>query len=137
MIKIRDDLTGKLFIDERHCVDIINSLSHATAIVIKEDGTYDRVTYMEDDVRTWDNEAIIDATEEELETYRKYRRDFRIGDKVIITRGRKMLNETKEIKDFYRFVVPNTFGKKYTDYLVFTDGTKVNRFNVDFVREEE
>lgn len=114
-------------IDKRHTVDINNSISFATAIQINEDGSYDRVTYMEDDVRTYNNEAIIDATEEEKETYRKYMRRFKIGDTVKIVSGRKMKNEIKKVKDMFRFTVPNTYGKVYTDYLVFEDGTKVNR----------
>ena len=120
---------GNGMIDERHTVDTINNISFADAIQINEDGSYDRVTYIEDDVRTYDNEAIIDATEEEKETYRKYMRRFKIGDTIKIVSGRKMKNEIKKVKDMFRFTVPNTYGKQYTDYLVFEDGTKVNRLH--------
>lgn len=116
-------------IDKRHTVDIDNSITFATAIQINEDGTYESIIYMEDDVRTYDNEAIIDATEEEKETYRKYMRRFKIGDTVKIVSGRKMKNEIKKVKDMFRFTVPNTYRKQYTDYLVFEDGTKVNRLH--------
>lgn len=116
-------------VDKRHTVDINNSITFATAIQINEDGSYESIIYMEDDVRTYDNEAIIDATEEEKETYRKYMRRFKIGDIVKIVSGRKMKNEIKKVKDMFRFIVPNTYGKQYTDYLVFEDGTKVNRLH--------
>lgn len=123
MVILRD--IGK--VDNRHTVDIINSISFSTAIQLNEDGTYERVTYMIDDIRTYDNEAIIDATDEELETYRKHKGEFKIGDIVKIVAGRNMKGETKEIAKMFRFTVPNTYGKRYTDYLVFTDGTKVNK----------
>lgn len=116
-------------VDKRHTVDINNSITFATAIQINEDGSYESIIYMEDDVRTYDNEAIIDATEEEKETYRKYMRRFKIGDIVKIVSGRKMKNEIKKVKDMFRFIVPNTYGKQSTDYLVFEDGTKVNRLH--------
>lgn len=56
-------------------------------------------------------------------------RRFKIGDIVKIVSGRKMKNEIKKVKDMFRFIVPNTYGKQYTDYLVFEDGTKVNRLH--------
>lgn len=116
-------------IDNRHTVDIINSCSHATARQINDDGSYEDIIYMIDDVRTYNNEAIIDATDEELEIYRKNMKRFKIGDIVKIVSGRKMKNEVKKIKDMFRFTVPNTYGKQYTDYLVFDDGTKVNKLH--------
>ena len=116
-------------IDNRHTVDIINSYSHAIAIQINDDGSYEDIIYMIDDVRTYNNEAIIDATDEELEIYRKNMKRFKIGDIVKIVSGRKMKNEVKKIKDMFRFTVPNTYGKQYIDYLVFDDGTKVNKLH--------
>lgn len=116
-------------IDKRHTVDIISSYSHANAIQLNEDGTYDSVTYMIDDVRTYNNEAIIDATDDELESYRKYCRKFQKGDKVLINQGRKMRGQIKIVKSMFKFVVPHTYGKQYTDYLVFEDGTKVNKLH--------
>ena len=114
-------------VDNRHTVDIISSISFSDAVQLNEDGTYERVTYMIDDERTYSNEAIIDATDEELEIYRKYKREFKIGDTIKIVAGRKMKGEIKEIAKMFRYVIPNTYGKRYTDYLVFTDGTKVNK----------
>ena len=114
-------------VDKRHTVDIISSITFAKAIQINEDGSYDGVTYMTDDKRTWDNEAIIDADEEELELYRKRMKQFKVGDKVKIVDGRKMKGEIKIIKRMFRYTVPGTYGKQYTDYLVFTDDTKVNK----------
>ena len=47
------------------------------------------------------------------------------GDTVEIVKG-KLKGEIKVIKGFFRYVVPNTYGKQYTDYISFTDGTKTN-----------
>ena len=114
-------------IDTRHTVDIDNGITMSVAIQINEDGTYERVMYMIDDERTFGNEVILDATEEEKETYRKYRKRFRKGDKVKIIAGRKMKDEIKEIKDFFTFRPNGTYGHQDVEYLVFTDGTKVNK----------
>ena len=122
-------LVDKNKVDKRHTVEIINSYSHAIARQLNNDGTYEDIIYMIDDVRTYQNEAIIDATDEELEIYRKNMKRFKIGDIVKIVSGRKMKNEIKKVKDMFRFMVPNTYGKQYTDYLVFDDGTKVNKLH--------
>ena len=128
MVILRDENK----VDNRHTVDIRNSLSFADAVQINEDGTYDYVTYMIDDERTWNNKAIIDATDEEKEAYRKYCRNFEKGDKIKIVKGRKMLGEIKEVKDKFTYVIPNTYGKKKIYYLIFTDNTKVNEFYCEF-----
>jgi hypothetical protein len=52
------------------------------------------------------------------------------GDKVDIVKG-KMKGESKTISCFFKYVVPNTYGKKYTDYVVFTDDTKTNIANCE------
>lgn len=124
---------GNLKNDYRHTVATESNSCMAWAVQLNEDGTYEDVTYMIDDMRTWGNEAIVDATEEEKEAYRKFRRKFRKGDKVIINRGRKMRGEIKEVKDFYTFRPEYTYGHCDTNYLVFTDGTKVNRLHCDFI----
>lgn len=132
MVKVYNEELGKMEIDKRHCVDIINLYSFAKARMLNSDGTYEDVCYMDDDVRTYNNEAIIDATKEELETYRKYMHRFEVGDKVIINRGRKMKGETKIIKDFFTYRPAGTYNCD-TNYLVFTDGTKVNRLHCDIL----
>ncbi len=58
------------------------------------------------------------------------------GDNVIIKRGRKMVGETKVVKGYYRYNVAGTYGKQYTDYLLFTDGTKCNLQHCDVVGVE-
>ena len=118
--------------DMRHTVDTYSSISFADAIQLNPDGTYESVMYMIDDERTFGNQAIIDATEEELEAYRKYKRRFRKGDKVIIKRGRKMVGEVKEVESKFTYRPDGTYGHQDTDYLVFTDGTKVNKLHCDF-----
>lgn len=122
-------------VDNRHVVDIKNNYSFANAVVVVDSkkNEYEYITYMIDDKRTWSNEAIIDATEAEKEQYRKYTRKFKTGDKVVIKRGRKMLNEVKEIKDFFTYSPRGTYGHCDTHYLIFTDGTKVNRMHCDFI----
>lgn len=52
------------------------------------------------------------------------------GDIVDIVKG-KLKDNTKQIKGFFRYVVPNTYGKRYTDYIVFTDGTKTDIKNCE------
>lgn len=112
-------------IDNRHVVDIINN-SLATAIVINEDGSYERVTYMDnDDCRTWNNQCTIDATTEEKETYRKYKNDFRFGDKIKIISGRKMKGEIKTVESRYMYNVGALYQHGNIEYLKFTDGTNV------------
>lgn len=112
---------GEKEIDKRHTVNIVNSYTVAKAIQLNDDGSYEDIIYMTDDERTYNNEAIIDATSEELEAYRKYKKDFKVGDKIKIVSGRKMKDEIKTIKDIF------TYKAAYTDteYLVFTDNTKV------------
>ena len=120
-------------VDARHTVAIYNSISFADAVQITENGKYERVTYMTDDQRTFNNDAIIDATEEEKEQYRKYQRQFREGDKVIIARGRKMKGEVKIVSKMFTYRPYGTYGHQDVDYLVFTDNTKVNRMHCDFI----
>ena len=53
------------------------------------------------------------------------------GDAVEIVKGRGLpIGEHKIVKDTYRYTVANTYGRCFTDYLVFTDGTKTNIDNV-------
>lgn len=120
-------------IDERHTVDIDNGITMAVAIQINEDGTYERVMYMIDDERTFGNEVILDATEDELERYRKHMRRFRKGDKVKIVDGRKMRGEVKEVEDMFTYRPSGTYGHQDVEYLVFTDGTKVNRLYCEII----
>lgn len=112
-------------VDLRHVVDIDNG-SLATAIVLNNDGTYSRVTYMDnDDMRTWNNICEIDATPEELESYRKYKCDFRNGDQVQIVSGRKMKGETKTVDYKYTVNIEQLYQHGHINYLRFTDGTAV------------
>ena len=123
MVKIN----GKL--DTRITVDVIIHLSFAEAVQLNSDGSYEKITYMTDDVRDYNNEAIIDATPEQLETYRKYKNNFKIGDKVRIIKGRNMVGEEKVIAKFFTYRPNGTYGHQDIDYLVFTDGTKVNKLH--------
>lgn len=123
MVKIN----GKL--DTRITVDIILHLTFAEAVQLNENGSYEKVTYMTDDIRDYANEAIVDANEEQLEHYRKYRNKFKIGDKIKIIKGRKMVGEEKIVAKFFTYRPNGTYGHQDIDYLVFTDGTKVNKLN--------
>ena len=115
--------------DSRITVDIILHLSFAEAVQLNSDGSYEKVTYMTDDIRDYANEAIVDANEEQLETYRKYKNRFKIGDKIKIVKGRKMVGEEKIVNKFFTYRPNGTYGDQDIDYLVFTDGTKVNKLN--------
>ena len=55
------------------------------------------------------------------------------GDTIVIHRGRKMVGEVKKVKGYYRYDVPGTYGKQYTEYLLFDDGTKCNLQHCDVV----
>ena len=124
MVTIYKD-NGEKEVDKRHTVNIINGYSIARAIQLNQDGSYEDIVYMTDDQRTFNNEAIIDATSEELETYRKHKNQFKIGDIVKIISGRKMKDETKTIKDMFNYTFHSSYRTTEIKYLVFTDGTKV------------
>ena len=113
-------------IDKRTVVDIDNGYIRAAAVVINDDKTYSYITYMDDDdMRTWNNEAEIDATPEEIEAYRKYKNDFRFGDKIKIISGRKMKGEIKTVESRYTYNVGALYQHGNIEYLKFTDGTSV------------
>ena len=71
-----------------------------------------------------------EATEEEKHDFYNSLGFVFEGDKVGIVKG-KMKGESKTISRFFKYVVPNTYGKKYTDYVVFTDDTKTNIANCE------
>ena len=66
--------------------------------------------------------------EEILEFARQYRHYVFAGDKVNIIKG-KMKGESKVVAKYFKYVVPNTYGHAFTNYLVFADGTKTDIFN--------
>lgn len=78
------------------------------------------------------------ATEEEVkEFYRSLNFLFK-GDEVVIIKGRKIpVGEHKVIKGFSQFLVPNTYGHRYTHYVHFTDGTKTDIHNVKNVKTND
>ena len=79
-----------------------------------------------------DNLEHADEQEKKAFASQEYGTIFN-GDKVVIKRGRKMVGETKEVKGYYRYDVRGTYGKQYTEYLLFTDGTKCNLQHCDVV----
>lgn len=83
-------------------------------------------------------ENYREATEEEAKEFYRSLNFLFVGDEVVIIKGRKIpLGEHKVIKGFSKFVVPNTYGKRYTDYVHFTDGTKTNIRNVRNVKAND
>ena len=78
------------------------------------------------------------ATEEEVkEFYRSLNFLFK-GDEVVIIKGRKIpVGEHKVIRGFSQFLVPNTYGRRYTNYVHFTDGTKTDIHNVKNVKTND
>lgn len=69
------------------------------------------------------------ATDDEIKAYAHSRGYVYKGDEIAIVKGRKYVGETKIVKGFYRYYVAGTYGHQYVDYLLFTDGTKVNQDN--------
>lgn len=120
-------INGK--VDNRHVVDIENSISFSDAVVINSDGSYERVTYMLDDRGTWDNECIIDATPSEKEAYRKHINNFKIYDKIKIVSGRKMVGEIKTIESMFNVNI----NYKNIKYLGFSDGTKCQAIHCQII----
>lgn len=74
------------------------------------------------------------ATQEERKQFARVARNaiFK-GDKVLISRGRKMIGEVKVALNGYKYVVDGTYGRVWTNYLRFEDGTKVNIDHCDVV----
>ena len=58
---------------------------------------------------------------------------FLKGDILKITKGRKNVGYQGKVADTFRYYVQGTFKKQFTDYVVFEDGSKVNRMNCDYV----
>jgi hypothetical protein len=75
-----------------------------------------------------------EATEEEKHDFYNSLGFVFEGDIVEIVKG-KLKGEFKKIKGFFRYVVPNTYGKQYTDYITFTDGTKTNILNCQICKK--
>lgn len=83
-------------------------------------------------------ENYREATEEEVKEFYRRLNFLSVGDEVVIIKGRKIpVGEHKVIKGFSRFVVPNTYGKRYTDYVHFTDGTRTDIRNVKNVKADD
>ena len=127
MIKFFD---GK--VDARHTI-LTTGYMYKQALQINEDGTYELVFYKDlDDVRYSGAEVVFDATDEEIENYRRYSRRFKKGDLVEIKRGRKMVGQTKTVSYVSYFRPRGTYGHDDVRYLNFTDGTKVASKHCDF-----
>ena len=71
---------------------------------------------------------FIMASEEEKRAYLNKNGIVFMGDVVTVEKG-KLKGTAKSVSGYYRYIVPNTYGKAYTDYLIFNDGAKTNIFN--------
>lgn len=71
---------------------------------------------------------FIMASEEEKRAYLNKNGIVFTGDSVTVAKG-KLKGMVKTVSGYYRYIVPNTYGKAYTDYLIFEDGTKTNILN--------
>jgi len=118
---------------------------------ISNDTFYNPDTNEEVSHITWDNDdnrvelamkewrecpSVIDDVESPI--YRKWMHKHKkalLGDKVIISRGRKFKGEIKQIKSEFTYILDGTYGKGEIDYWVFTDGTKVAKHNCDLYLE--
>lgn len=88
----------------------------------------------------WGCEDITDlkietATAEEQKQFWQKKGFIFENDFVKVVKGKNFLGQTKQVKKFFRFYVPNTFNKKYVDYVVFTDNTKTNINNIKPILE--
>ncbi len=66
--------------------------------------------------------VVIDATEDTRIKLKLHSNIIELGDEILISSGRKMLNQTKVVKSEYTY---NTGYGQSVDYYVFTDNTKV------------
>lgn len=96
-------------------MDFLAPITEEFIVALFDDGTRDR----------WNGEEL--CTEAEVKEYAHKDGYVFKGDAVVIVSGRKMLGEVKTVKDFFRYQVAGTYGHKYTDYIRFTDGTKVQQ----------
>ena len=68
------------------------------------------------------------ASEQEKHIFANSKGFYFLGDSVEIYKG-KLKGQVKVIKSQFRYVVPNTYGKAFVNYLVFDDGTKTKMSN--------
>lgn len=100
-------------------LDTLTPINKSGIAILLHDGT---VEYYED------NQVIpnyAEATEDDIKALAHSRGFYFIGDTVDIVKG-KLKGTSKRIVNEFKYVVPNTYGHVYTDYLVFDDGTKTN-----------
>lgn len=71
---------------------------------------------------------FIMASEEEKKAYLNKNGIVFVGDLVEVAKG-KLKGAKKTVNGYYKYIVPNTHNKVYTEYLLFDDGTKTNIFN--------
>ena len=120
-------------VDSRPTLDI-KGFTYCSALQLNEDGTAQWVFYKDlDDVRYDGADVNIDATPEQLKQYRQAKREFVNGDVVRINRGRKMVGEVKTVTGTSTYRPQGSYGWSDTEYLHFSDGTKVISAHVDFV----
>lgn len=75
------------------------------------------------------------ASKEEVFDFYESRNFIYIGSEVEIIKGRKIpIGEHKIVKDFYTYEVPGTYGHQKTKYIIFTDGTKTDIYNVKNIK---
>lgn len=75
------------------------------------------------------------ANTEEYKDFYRERNFIFVGDEVEIIKGRKLpIGEHKIVEDFYIYKVPDTYGHKQTEYIIFADGTKTDIVNVKNVK---
>lgn len=87
----------------------------------------DKILY----AKGFNNDFFRKATEDEYKSFYHKKGFIFKGDKVVITKGRKLpIGKEYVVKDFYRFVAYNTYGHRYTDYVIFTTGEKTALKNV-------
>lgn len=100
-------------------LDLLSSITEQGIAVLYTDGTTE---FLEEGETPCTTER---ATETEKKALGNSLGIVYKGDNITIVKG-KLKGTNKVASGFYKFIVPNTYGKVYTDYLLFEDGTKTN-----------
>lgn len=71
------------------------------------------------------------ASEEECKEYLRRKGYVFVGDEVEVIKGRTLpIGSKHTIRKYYEYDIPGTYGHQKVCYLYFTDGTKINIYNV-------
>lgn len=99
---------------------------------------FEATTYDADDYRNENHDVdCIGYCDEAIRLYEHYKGIIKVGDLVLIAKGRKFKGETKRVVKEFTYVVEGTYGHGDVEYLVFDDGTKVAKHNCELIKDYE